>query len=252
MAFVTAFFTPYFASVFGAPDDSRDEDPRPVVSDKPLVELVRVSWTDADGRQRSLLVGVNELTRAQHRELLGRSADPSAWAEDAEDGGWAASHVAWGDAARLCNRLSELEGLEPYYDDQGRPRSEGRLGYRLPTVDEWRALSEAGRGAFDPQQVCFTETRGSDLGWKETGRTRPNRLGVRDSLGRHWEWLGEPHASGRHQLAGGCYSSQRKAFVVEGGDTIRGQIFWAPQDEHLADPALRATMGLRVVRSTAE
>lgn len=54
-------------------------------------------------------------------------------------------HVSWVDAAHFCNWLSELEGLEPYYEienDRLTARKE-RKGYRLPTRAEWTCAALA-------------------------------------------------------------------------------------------------------------
>lgn len=100
--------------------------------------------------------------------------------------------LSWLRAVRLCNALSEWEGLDGAYRVDG---DEVRWlvdsdGYRLPTEAEWEYACRAGSTAahYGPlREVAWTAADGVSTPQPVGGR-HPNLFGLFDTLGNVWEW----------------------------------------------------------------
>jgi formylglycine-generating enzyme required for sulfatase activity len=102
--------------------------------------------------------------------------------------------VSWEDAASFCNKLSAIEGLEPYYD-LNTWNCLGGEGYRLPTEAEWEYAARAGsttRYSFGANEASLGE-----FAWfignaqdrtHPVGQKQPNSFGIHDMHGNVWEW----------------------------------------------------------------
>jgi len=115
----------------------------------------------------------------------------------------------WYDAISFCNKLSEMHGLNNYYDiittekdlnNKGNldtikwlvEINEGANGYRLPTEAEWEY---AARGGVKRMNTIFAGSDNADeVAWyrvealKPVGEKKANELGLHDMSGNIAEW----------------------------------------------------------------
>src|SRR5207302_1335063 len=102
--------------------------------------------------------------------------------------------ISWYEAIAFCNKLSEREGLKPYYrSDEG--VQSGGDGYRLPTEAEWEYACRAGsttRYSFGDDAARLGKyawyVANSTNKTRPAGQTRPNTWGLYDMHGNVWEW----------------------------------------------------------------
>lgn len=108
-----------------------------------------------------------------------------------------ATHLSWLRAIRLCNALSEWEGLDPVYSFDGEvvDGDADADGFRLPTEDEWEYACRAGSegAAYGPvREVAWTAADGVGHP-SDVGARMPNLHGLFDTLGNVWEWCFDPY-----------------------------------------------------------
>ena len=124
--------------------------------------------------------------------------------------------VQWVDAARFCNKCSEMDGLKPCYDLATWDCDLAADGYRLPTEGEWEAACRAGgTGRFpwgdDASQLSrHAWTKANSEGkLHPVGQKEPNAWELRDMLGNVWQWTNDWADADKKQrvLRGGAYDT---------------------------------------------
>jgi formylglycine-generating enzyme required for sulfatase activity len=133
---------------------------------------------------RPFYLSAHEVTQGQYRAVTGEN--PSYFQGSDE---LPVEQVSWNDAIVFCNKLSEQEGLKPYYrSSAGEPL--GGNGFRLPTEAEWEYACRAGsstRYSFGDEMALMDEyawvsgnagNKTHPVGQKDTPRRTPPRRGV--------------------------------------------------------------------------
>jgi formylglycine-generating enzyme required for sulfatase activity len=228
----------------------------------PAGEFLMGSDKDADADEkpphrvritRAFYLGANEVTQRQYRAVTGASPSFFHGSDDLP-----VEQVSWGDAIAFCNKLSEREGLKPYYSSGARTPSGGD-GYRLPTEAEWEYACRAGRATRfhfgdDATNLEAYAWYGDNSGAKThpVGQKHPNAWGLYDMHGNVCEvcWdgfgrdfyahspdadpTGPSQAEDRVSRGGGWFNYQR--------DCRSANRNWVGQDNRGAD------LGFRVAR----
>ncbi len=142
------------------------------------------------------------VTQAQWEAVMG--TNPS-YHKDGDTSKHPVENVSWYDAVRYCNRLSELEGLTPFYSiveksegnyDVSVPDREGE-GYRLPTEAEWERAAACWTfpdGRYGELDEIAWYSANSGYKTQPVGLKKPNMYGLYDMLGNVWEWCEDWYA----------------------------------------------------------
>jgi formylglycine-generating enzyme required for sulfatase activity len=178
--------------MMGSPDDEKDAE-----HDEKPRHPVRIS--------RAFYLGVYEVTQRQYEAVMGNN--PSFFSSNGPGKDKIAGqstdrhpveYVSWLDAVAFCNKLSEMEGLKPFYaidDETVRVIDWSGPGYRLPTEAEWEYACRA----KTTTRYCSGDDAASlgEFAWHvgnseskthPVGEKRPNGFGPFDMHGNVWEW----------------------------------------------------------------
>jgi formylglycine-generating enzyme required for sulfatase activity len=173
-------------------------------------------------RPRPFAIAAKKTTVAQYRRFLADHPDavaPRAPRPDADPADYPVRYVSFDGAARYCNWLSEREGLpadqrcyrpldgRPYGFMAPYPDCLTRLGYRLPTEEEWEYACRAGTttarffGESDDMLGHYAWfDNNADSGPRPVGLLMPNDFGLFDILGDLYEWCSDGRDPGPDKL----------------------------------------------------
>lgn len=175
---------------------------------------------------RPYWMGKYEVTQAEWQRVM--KYNPSANQKGTATNKFPVASVSWYDAVEFCNKLSEKEGLKPYYAitvtkrdvtglqiDEAEVKILGGSGYRLPTDIEWSHACRAGATTKyhfgdDPAALSAFAWFKDNSGGKThaVGESKPNVFGLHDLHGNALEWNEEMAARG------GCADSDSTSCVV--------------------------------------
>jgi len=163
-------------------------------------------------------IGKYEVTRGEWQEVANWAAQKG---YDINSGGCApgdtnpVAHVSWYDVVKWCNAKSEMEGLDPVYQVNGKTYKSGVFGiedcfivkiksgtrgYRLPTLIEWEWAARGGKksknytyaGSNNLDEVAWTNNNSGGRQARPVGIKQPNELGIYDMHGnvreRTWDF----------------------------------------------------------------
>jgi formylglycine-generating enzyme required for sulfatase activity/serine/threonine protein kinase len=170
--------------LMGSPETDQNALPR----EKPQ-HAVRIN--------RPFYLGVYEVTQRQYLQVTGTNPSKSKGFDEMP-----VENVSWVDAIAFCNKLSEQEGLKPYYA-LGAVVGSGGTGYRLPTEAEWEYACRAG----SPTRYVFGDTpeRLGEFAWHggnsdhkthRVGLKLQNDWGLYDIRGNVNEWCWDLYDEG--------------------------------------------------------
>jgi formylglycine-generating enzyme required for sulfatase activity len=215
-------------------------------------------------------IGKYEVTQALYKSIM--RDNPSKF----KGGNLPVEQVSWYDAIEFCNKLSEMEGLTPYYtinktdgSDVNNTSSYDKLkwlvtrntsanGYRLPTEAEWEYVAKGGNGS--PGNYMYSGSNNIDsVAWYDgnsgstshaVGTKAPNDLGIYDMSGNVWEWCWDwygNYSSGTQTDPTGMSSGSFR--VLRGGSWGHSAQFARFTYRDIGNPSYQYyNLGFRLVR----
>ena len=173
-------------------------------------------------------LGKYEVTQGEWQQVM--RYNPSLFgplnAKVADTSKFPVERVTWYDCVEFCIKLSEREGLKPYYEltvtkragkqiEEAEVKILGGSGYRIPTEAEWEHGCRAGtktlyhfgdKDADLPDYAWFNQN--SQNRTHGVGEKKPNAFGLNDMHGNVWEWCEDqfdPNGGPGRVFRGGCW-----------------------------------------------
>ena len=213
---------------------------------------------------KAYYLGKYEVTQAEWEQIM--RYNPSAFSPKQRLVGMDTSkfpvdQVNWFESVEFCNKLSERDGLNPYYElavmkrsdttiDEAEVKILGGSGYHIPTDAEWEHGCRAGSKGkyhFGDNEGDFPEYawffRNSERRTHAVGEKKPNGFGLHDMHGNVREWNEEML---KNTTTGAPERTSR------GGNCVCQPLNCAVIARELKGPAYRNHgLGLRVARVPA-
>jgi len=196
---------------------------------------------------RAFWMSETEITQEQYHAVTGEN--PSFFTGSAS---LPVERVSWHAAAKFCNRLSALAGLDSCYRVDTWECDPTKNGFRLPNEAEWEYACLAGTGT--KYYTGDTESKLARAGWyfknsngstHIVGRKEENAFGLYDMHGNVWEWCNDLYT-----ISEGPVSSKAEIFqITRGGAWDYRPFFCRAAFRNYERPESRyACVGFRVVR----
>jgi formylglycine-generating enzyme required for sulfatase activity len=228
----------------GSPDSDKDAQ-----DDEKPQHRVRIT--------RPFYLGETEVTQGQYQRVMGVNPSFFRGADDLP-----VERVSWNDAITFCNKLSEREGLRPYYV-AGKASDLSADGYRLPTEAEAEYACRAGtttrysfgddESMFGPYAWCNANSRNAT---HPVRLKKPNAWGLYDMHGNVWEWCGDAYGADYYRKSAASDPTgppEGESRVNRGGAWSAPPLRARSAFRRLSKPDLHGfSMGLRVARTHSE
>ena len=181
---------------------------------------------------KDFYMGKYEVTQAQYQTMM--NTNPSYFSGKPNN---PVEEVTWYEAVRFCNKLSQMLGLTPVYDESNWTANMNANGYRLPTEAEWEYACRAGTTTQfywgdDPNYTQINEyawywenSGNATIGYSthECGLKKPNEFGLFDMSGNVWEWCQDWYGAYSQDEQVDPTGPQSPSFRV-----VRGSAFFEP------------------------
>ena len=200
----------------------------------------------------SFEISETEITQGQYKTIM--NINPSYFAGNDN---LPVERVSWYDAVKFCNKLSDMIGYEPCYNEITWECDLTKNGFRLPFEVEWEYACRAGTktkyytgDSVDDLNRAGWYKDNSDFQSKPLRLKVPNAFGLYDMHGNVYEWCNDFYISYK-------YKNSNTAFIKADRYVARGGSWYKNANEcrssnrsYGTEEGRHPVVGIRIVRST--